>query len=265
MRVAVITGSGIDSLPEMRGASRRTVSTRFGEVRLIEGDLAGVDAVQISRHGERHERLSNHVDHRANVLALADAEVDGVLAVTVCGALDASIALGSLVVFDDLYFPSNRLPDGSLCTLHDRPGVPGRGHWIFEQPFNLQLRAALIDGARAESLTVYDGGCYGHVDGPRFNSSSEIGALRAAGVSAVSQTAGPEVVLAGEARLPYALIGYVTDYASGVTQTPTPTEELMRLLGEGAQALAAALTGAARNLASTGPALAPAGTVVSFQ
>ena len=34
--------------------------------------------------------------------------------------------LGGLVVFDDLHFPSNRLADGSLCTLFTSPEVPGR-------------------------------------------------------------------------------------------------------------------------------------------
>jgi 5'-methylthioadenosine phosphorylase len=50
-------------------------------------------------------------------------------------------------------------------------------------------------------------GCYGHVEGPRFNTRTEIAALAAAGVVAVSQTAGPEVVLAAEAELPMALVG----------------------------------------------------------
>ena len=35
-------------------------------------------------------------------------------------------------------------------------------------------------------------------------------------MTAVSQTAGPETVLAGEAEIPYALLGYATDYANGV-------------------------------------------------
>jgi len=47
----------------------------------------------------------------------------------------------------------------------------------------------------------------------------------------VSQTAGPETVLAGEAEIPYALLGYATDYANGVTEDPTPVEELVRLIG----------------------------------
>ncbi len=52
---------------------------------------------------------------------------------TVCGAVDPTLGLGELVVFDDLHFPSNRLADGSLCTLFTGPEIPGRGHWIPDQ------------------------------------------------------------------------------------------------------------------------------------
>ncbi|MGK5643601.1 hypothetical protein ACSNOK_36115, partial [Streptomyces sp. URMC 126] len=49
---------------------------------------------------------------------------------------------------------------------------------------------------------------------------ADLAALAAAGVTAVSQTAGPEVVLAGEAELPLALVGFVTDHANGVAPVP---------------------------------------------
>jgi purine nucleoside phosphorylase len=87
------------------------------------------------------------------------------------------------------------------------------------------LRAAATIGSPAR-----DGGCYGHVDGPRFNTRSEIRLLASADVSAVSQTAGAEAVLCGEAEIPYALVGYATDYANGVTAEPTPVSELARLM-----------------------------------
>ena len=95
-----------------------------------------------------------------------------------------------------------------------------------------------------------DGGCYGHVDGPRFNTRSEIRMLMGAGVTAVSQTAGPETVLAGEAKLPYALLGYATDYANGVKpEAPTPVEELIRLVAASTETFARTLArgGAARD------------------
>ena len=50
--------------------------------------------------------------------------------------------------------------------------------------------------------------------------------LQQAGVTAVSQTAGPETALCGEADLPYALLGFVTDYANGVSPEPTPVASL---------------------------------------
>jgi purine nucleoside phosphorylase len=184
--------------------------------------------------------------------------------VTVCGALDTTLRLGSLVVFDDLYFIANRLPDGSLCSLYDEPGARGRGHWVFDAPFSTELRSALLDGALAAGLEARDGGCYGHVDGPRFNSRSEIASLRGMGVTAVSQTAGPEVVLAGEAQLPYALLGYATDYANGVAAEPTSVEELLRLLRASTLSLDATLAAAIDVLARRTSPPEPTGTMLRF-
>jgi len=261
MRLGLITGSFSDTLSGLEDATARVAQTRFGEVELTDGMLAGARVVHVSRHGEGHARLSSHVNHRANITALAQSEVDAVLAVSVCGALDPTLELGTLIVFDDLHFLSNRLPDGSLCTLYGQPGADGRGHWIFAQPFSQPLRAALLEGARDSSLAVLDGGCYGHVDGPRFNSRAEIRTLHSAGVTAISQTAGPETVLAGEAQLPYALLGNVTDYANGVTPQPNAMEELMRLLEASTAAFASALAAAASRLVERG-APPPTGTVV---
>src|SRR2546423_1804872 len=98
--------------------------------------------------------------------------------------------------------------------------------------------------AEGRGVTVREGGGYGHVDGPRFNTRVEIAALRAAGVTAVSQTGGPETVLCGEAELPYALMGYATDYANGIAAEPTPAEEMIRLMGESTGTFAAVLLAA---------------------
>jgi 5'-methylthioadenosine phosphorylase len=258
MRIGIITGSGTYAIPGLAAGEDRAVATPFGEARVTHGRLAGVDVVHVSRHGEGHQRLSSAVTHQANIVALCDQGADAILAVTVCGALDPALELGSLIVFDDLHFLANRLPDGSLCTLHTDPGAPGRGHWIFDGPFAPGLRQALLQAAHGEGLPVRDGGCYGHVDGPRFNTRTEIRALQAAGVTAVSQTAGPETVLAGEAKLPYALLGYATDYANGVQDEPTPLEELMRLVGASTDTFARTLAAAVGRL--DGPAPQPVGT-----
>ena len=260
MRVGIISGSGTDVWPGLADPRPRTCETEYGSVEVVTGTIDGVRVVHVSRHGAGHARLSNQVAHKANLAALLACEVDAVISLTVCGSLDVRLAPGTLVVFDDLYFPSNRLPDGSLCTWHTAPGAAGRGHWIFDRPFSEGVRGPLIDAARRLDVPVRDGGCYGHVDGPRFNSRAEIAALAAAGVVAISQTAGPEIVLAGEAQLPLAVLGFVTDHANGVPAAPQPVSELQRQLAVSTETFAHVLTAALPLLDKP----EPSGTVYRF-
>lgn len=262
MRIGIITGSGTYSLPGFEDARAGEVATPFGSARITQGTYAGVDVLHVARHGDGHAVLSSGVAHQANIWGLRERGADAILAVTVCGAVDRDVELGTLIVFDDLHFLANRLPDGSLCTLHTEPGAPGRGHWIFDEPFAPELRAALLAGAREAGVAARDGGCYGHVDGPRFNTRSEIRMLANAGVTAVSQTAGPETVLAGEANVPYALIGYATDYANGVPDEPTPVEELIRLVEASTETFAQTLTAALPHVVAADPQ--PVGTHFSW-
>ena len=191
MRVGLISGSGSEEWPALENPRRRTVTTQYGQAEVTDGVVAGVPVVHLSRHGAGHARLSNHVQHRANVAALLDGEIDCLVSLTVCGTVDPEVRPGSLIVFDDLYFPGNRLPDGSLCTWHDEPGAPGRGHWIADAPYSEPVRRALLAAASQIGPPVAEGGCYGHLDGPRFNTRTEVAALAQLGVAAISQTAGP--------------------------------------------------------------------------
>ena len=222
-----------------------------------------MEVLHVARHETGHARLSNLVTHRANIAALAQLHAQGVIAVTVCGAVDPALELGSLVCFDDLHFLANRLGDGELCTFYPEPGDRRRGHWIFDDPFSAALRGALVDGAAAAGVAVRDGGCYGHVDGPRFNTKAEIRGLAACGVTAVSQTGGPETVLCGEAELPYALLGYATDYANGVQHEPTPVQTLIDMMAASTQTFASVLGEAVPRAAAAEPA--PTGVVYRFE
>jgi purine nucleoside phosphorylase len=263
MAIGILTGSGTYALPGFAGEGPAPVATPWGDALVSRGEWAGVDVLHVSRHGPGHPRLSNHVDHRANVAALKSLGATGVLAVTVCGAVEAAAPLGSLVCFDDLHFLSNRLPDGGLCTFFTEPGARERGHWIYEGPFSEPLRRALLDGAAEAGVEVRDGGVYGHVDGPRFNTRAEIRGLAACGVTAVSQTAGAETVLCGEAELPYALLGFLTDYANGVQAEATPVETLTAMMAASTDAFARVLRAAVPLAAAAAPG--PTGVVLRFE
>lgn len=249
-RIGIITGTGLYALPDVEDATTHPVDTPFGTGRVTRGRLAGTDVVHIARHGSGHGRLSNHVSHQANVWALADADVHAVIGFTVCGVVDPTVPLGGSLVFDDLHFPSNRLPDGSLATLYTEPDDPLRGHWIADGPYAETVRRGVVEAAHAVGLAVRDGGVYGHVDGPRYNTRSEISQLAEAGVSAISQTGGPETVLCGEAGLPFALVGYPVDHATGVVDSPTPADEIRRHVADSAEVLTGLLHAAVPRLAA---------------
>ncbi len=225
---------------------------------MSSGLFAGIEVLHISRHGAGHARLSHQVQHRANIWALRERGATAVIGCTACGAVEPSLELGSLVVFDDLHFPSNRLPDGSLCSFFMEPGDPERGHWILHGgPYSAEVRRALLDAAEEAGHPARDGGTYGHVDGPRFNTPTEIAQLAACGVVAVSQTAGPETVLCGELELPFALVGFVTDYANEVVPgEPTPVATLQSLMHRSPSVFADVLAGAVQRLAAATPSVA---------
>jgi purine nucleoside phosphorylase len=266
MPIGIITGSGTHALPGFADAELILHETPFGTIEVSRGRFAGVDVLHVSRHGAGHVRLSHQVTHRADIWALRELGATAVIGCTACGAVDPSLTLGSLVVFDDLHFASNRLPDGSLCTFFTELGDPARGHWILHGgPFSTGVRAALLAAAAEAGHPVRDGGAYGHVDGPRFNTPAEIAQLAACGVVAVSQTACPETVLCGEAELPFALVGFVTDYANEVKpEEPTAVETLVELMGKSTGAFADVLAIAVNRLAAAEPP-APGGTMFRFE
>jgi 5'-methylthioadenosine phosphorylase len=225
--VGIITGSGIYELPAEREA--RVVETRFGKVEVSIFRAGPWTVGSISRHQRNHRHLPHTIPHQANIVALEQLGARAVLATTVVGAVDPGLPLGQPVLFDDLFFPTNLLSNGAQCTVFGEPGDPMRGHLIWDEPFAPSLRRKLELAAGDLSLKTTVGGVYGHTSGPRFESRAEIRWLGSAGVTAVSQTCGPEAVLSGEVELPYALVGFPVNYATGVSPHPR-TDELDRLL-----------------------------------
>jgi purine nucleoside phosphorylase len=79
----------------------------------------------------------------------------------------------------------------------------------------------------------------------------------------VSQTAGPETVLCGEVELPYALLGYPTDYANGVQDEATPVQTLLDMMAASTETFASVLARAVP--LADAAALKPAGVVYRFE
>ncbi len=230
--IGYLVGSGFYDQP---GFSPREMETRHGRVTAWFGPGDSRAVALISRHGPGHARLSHQVDHRANLLALKQLGVTAVVSCSVCGVLRNDWPIGRPLMASEMYFPSNRLPGGELCTVFTEPGEAGRGHLIAGSLLDCVLGAAVERvWRRLGSAPLV--GTYGHVDGPRLNTKSEIRALRAAGVDFISQTCGPEAVLANELELPCALAAFGVDHANGVSSPPTPPAVLKANLETATQA-----------------------------
>ncbi len=219
--LAVISGSGFYDFPGLDEEESRIVQTHFGDVSVITGKIEGKNMAFLARHGKDHSILPNMINYRANLMALKNLETRAIIATTVCGVLNPDLPLAQPVVFDDLYFPENRLPSGEACSMFVNEGDKTKGHYIFEKPFSEDLRQQIIASAENPITEA----TYAHAVGPRFNTRAEIRMMREY-ASFVSQTAGPEAVLSGELEIPFALLGFGVDYANGVKDEPTPVEVL---------------------------------------
>ena len=232
MKIGIITGTGLYELTNMKQTGVHSVKTSFGNV-----DAAGFKhddhtLYHIARHGANHKNLPNMINHRANISALNNLGVELIIGTSVMGIIDPDLPLAKLMLFNDLYYPDNRLPSGEMCTIYTGPADAKRGHYIFDTPFSKNANRIAAQSAESLGVPYTDGLTYAFSCGPRFNSKAEIRSMRNAGSSCVSQTAGPEIVLAGELEIGYLLLGFAVDYANGVKEVPTPVEVLNENLGK---------------------------------
>ena len=220
--IGFITGSGLYDFPELTSVE---VNTRYGKAQILKGEVGGNPVLILPRHGTGHHYLPHQIPHRANIAGLKEAGATSIVSCSVCGILNPAWSPGTPFVANDLLFSDNRLGDGSVCTFFTEPGEKGRGHLLASSFFHKGLSDEIKTEFAKLSGQVEEG-CYAHAPGPRFNSVAEVRTMRQAGADFLSQTCGPEAVLANELELPYALAGFGIDYANGVAVEPTSVEEL---------------------------------------
>ena len=97
------------------------------------------------------------------------------------------------------------------------------------EPYNNSLNEKLYKAAIKLKLRIHKSAVYVSTEGPRFETKAEINAYRVLGADVVGMTQVPEVVLAAEAKIPYAALGVVTNYAAGM-QKKVSAEEVSNLM-----------------------------------
>ena len=210
--IAIIGGSGLTRLPEMNITHRRIVRTPYGlpSSPLMMGKLGSHEIMFIARHGLNHTLSPHEINYRANIWALKEARVSGIVSVASVGGIRADLAPGTLIVPDQII----DYTWGRKSTFFEGGDTPVR-HVDFTHPYDEPLRRRVLAAIRAAGDSAVDGGVYASTQGPRLESAAEINRLERDGADIVGMTGMPEAALARELELPYAAIGVVVNYAAG--------------------------------------------------
>jgi len=209
--VGIFGGSGLYRF--LDDVEERVVETPYGPpaAPVSIGMVEDRRVAFLPRHGTRHQHPPHRVPYRANVSAMRQLGVRALLAPCAAGSLQPTIHPGHVVVLDQLVDRTWGRPE----TFHDS-FEDGPVHISLADPYDPELRARLVDTARAQGLVVHDGGTVVVVNGPRFSTRAESSAYRQAGWHVINMTQHPEAALAREAGIPYAGIALVTDHDAGL-------------------------------------------------
>jgi 5'-methylthioadenosine phosphorylase len=104
-------------------------------------------------------------------------------------------------------------------------------HISTADPFCPELSQMLLEAVDQTGATVHSGGTIITIEGPRFSTRAESNVFRAWGMSLIGMTTSPEVFLAREAEICYAVMAHVTDYdVWHVSEEPVTVEQVIKIL-----------------------------------
>ncbi|MEA3324627.1 MAG: MTAP family purine nucleoside phosphorylase, partial [Euryarchaeota archaeon] len=191
--LGIITGTNpIGEEFEERIGRTETVSTEYGDVEILKGG----NVIFLPRHGIAMDMPPHRINHRANISALKESGVDGVICVCSTGSLNPEILPGTLVV------PHDYINFGMPMTFYDdeiRHIVPA---------LDEGLRSRIVEASHGK-----DGGVYVQTHGPRFETKAEIRVLGQF-ADIVGMTMANEATLCCEAGIPVAALCTVDNYAN---------------------------------------------------
>lgn len=207
--VGVIGGSGLYSL--LDDVTEVQVDTPYGppSAPITIGEVGGRRVAFLPRHGVDHSLPPHLVPFRANVWALHHVGVRAIFGPCASGSLQPDIHPAEFVVLDQVFDRTY----GRATSYFDGPEIH---HVSFADPYHPVLRTALIEGCRAEGVTVHESGTVVVINGPRFSTRAESRWYTAQGWHVVNMTQMPEAVLAAELEVPYASVALITDYDVGL-------------------------------------------------
>ncbi len=221
--IGIIGGSGFyDLLEDPRMFIHDNCFGRSSEI--YEGEVEGRHVYFIPRHGPEHTIIVPRINYRANIWAFKELGVERIISTNSVGSINPQMPPGDLVVPDDFYDATRRMPR----SLYDDTVVAI--HVDMTPPFCPQLRHLLIEGAQATKPGhVHDHGVLFVSEGLRMETPFEYRLYRKLGGDLVGMTSLPEAVLAREAAMCYATICVPVNFGGfGEPVEPTTFHSILR-------------------------------------
>ncbi|KAM9899286.1 hypothetical protein OXX69_009533 [Metschnikowia pulcherrima] len=227
--LAVIGGTGLYDLPNLKPVARLTVSTPWGFPSAqitISVTEKGHPVAFLARHGAHHDLLPSDVPSRANIAALKSLGVKAIVAFSAVGSLQHEIRPRDFVLPTQII---DRTKGIRPSTFFERGFV---AHATFGEPFDVKLNKLIAETIpSAGFLDAFDSNAHPKLhskektengadltvicmEGPQFSTRAESKVYRTMGGSVINMSVLPEAKLAREAEIAYSMICMSTDYDS---------------------------------------------------
>ena len=168
--------------------------------------------------------------------------VERIVSISACGSLREDYAPGEIVIPDQV-FDNTHLRKRSFF------GDGLVAHISVADPFCPSLSEQLLQATNQAGAVVHSGGTFITIEGPRFSTRAESNVYRSWGMSLIGMTTSPEVFLAREAEMCYAVMAHVTDYdVWHVSEQPVTVEMVIEILNRNTQLAQQAIRNLVRNL-----------------
>lgn len=246
-KLAVIGGSGLYELSDLKNQQVFDISTPFGEpsAPIIVGKVDQQPVAFLARHGIGHSISPSEINFRANIYALKTLGVERIISVSACGSLREDFAPRDIVIPDQLFDFTKRRVNSFFSD-----GIVS--HISVDKPFCVDFSNILYASVVETGAIVHKGGSFITIEGPRFSTQAESNVFRSWGISIIGMTTAPEAFLAREAEMCYTVMAHVTDYdVWHVSEEPVTVEMVIEILEQNTGTARRAILNVVKNLPET--------------
>lgn len=229
-RLAIIGGTGLTQLADLKIKKHETISTPYGSpsAGFVTGELNGFDVVFLARHGNPHSIPPHKINYCANIWGLKELGVENIIAVAAVGGITPEMVPTHITIPDQIIDYSY----GRKHTFFEDKSDPVT-HIDFSFPYSRGLRSRLIHAAKTAGLVISPIATYGCTQGPRLETAAEIKRMERDGCDIVGMTGMPEAALARELGIEYAAVGVIANWGAGKTEGEITMAEIELNLHKG--------------------------------